>query len=70
MLVWDNEPAVGRGRPTTEFAVPAGLLAIRIHFCRPRDPEAKGLVERANGYWRPASCPAASSRARRTSTVS
>ncbi|MFF9667531.1 IS21 family transposase, partial [Streptomyces althioticus] len=22
----------------------------RIHFCRPRDPEAKGLVERANGY--------------------
>ncbi|MFJ4851739.1 MULTISPECIES: Mu transposase domain-containing protein [unclassified Streptomyces] len=25
-------------------------LAIRIHFCRPRDPEAKGLVGRANGY--------------------
>ncbi|MFF7216960.1 IS21 family transposase [Streptomyces sp. NPDC008238] len=49
-LVWDNEAGVGRGRPTTEFAALAGLLAIRIHFCRPRDPEAKGLVERANGY--------------------
>ncbi|MFB7126421.1 IS21 family transposase [Kitasatospora sp. NPDC056273] len=49
-LVWDNEPGVGRGRPTSEFAALAGLLAIRIHFCRPRDPEAKGLVERANGY--------------------
>jgi hypothetical protein len=49
-LVWDNEPGVGRGRPTTEFAALAGLLATRIHFCRPRDPEAKGLVERANGY--------------------
>ncbi|MEW1909441.1 IS21 family transposase [Kitasatospora sp. NPDC085895] len=49
-LVWDNESGVGRGRPTPEFAALAGLLATRIHFCRPRDPEAKGLVERANGY--------------------
>jgi transposase len=49
-LVWDNEPGVGKGRLTSEFAAFAGLLAVRIHLCRPRDPEAKGLVERANGY--------------------
>ncbi|MEV7771097.1 IS21 family transposase [Kitasatospora sp. NPDC086791] len=49
-LVWDNETGVGKGRLTSEFAAFAGLLAIRIHLCRPRDPEAKGLVERANGY--------------------
>ncbi|WP_405958993.1 IS21 family transposase [Streptomyces sp. NBC_00868] len=49
-LVWDNEAGIGRGRPTSEFAAFAGLLATRIYLCRPRDPEAKGLVERANGY--------------------
>lgn len=49
-LVWDNEAGVGRGRLTSQFAAFAGLLATRIHLCRPRDPEAKGLVERANGY--------------------
>ncbi|MFI1291772.1 Mu transposase domain-containing protein [Streptomyces sp. NPDC020792] len=41
---------MGQGKLTSEFAAFAGLLAIRIHLCRPRDPEAKGLVERANGY--------------------
>ncbi|WP_316784822.1 IS21 family transposase [Streptomyces sasae] len=50
MLVWDNEAGVGRGRPTSQFAAFAGLLATKIYLCRPRDPEAKGLVERANGY--------------------
>ncbi len=49
-LVWDNEAGVGRGRPTSGFAAFAGLLATKIYLCRPRDPEAKGLVERANGY--------------------
>ncbi|MGW9033083.1 IS21 family transposase [Streptomyces sp. NPDC055722] len=49
-LVWDNEAGVGKGRLTSEFAAFAGLLATRVHLCRPRDPEAKGLVERANGY--------------------
>jgi transposase len=54
-LVWDNEGAVGSwrgGRPrlTEDFAAFAGLLGIRIIQCRPADPEAKGLVERANGY--------------------
>jgi transposase len=50
MLVWDNESGIGQGKLTTEFAAFAGLLAVKVHLCRPRDPEAKGLVERANGY--------------------
>jgi len=54
-LVWDNESAVGSwrgGRPklTEEFEGFRGTLGIRVIQCRPRDPEAKGLVERANGY--------------------
>ncbi|MFM9698955.1 IS21 family transposase [Streptomyces europaeiscabiei] len=49
-LVWDNEAGVGRGKLTVEFAAFAGLLATKVYLCRPRDPEAKGLVERANGY--------------------
>ncbi|WP_345554646.1 IS21 family transposase [Streptomyces lannensis] len=54
-LVWDNEAAVGSwrgGHPqlTEDFAAFAGLLGIRIIQCRPGDPDAKGLVERANGY--------------------
>jgi transposase len=55
-LVWDNESAVGSwraGRPklTEEFEAFRGMLGIRVIQCRPRDPEAKGLVERANGYF-------------------
>lgn len=55
VLVWDNEPAVGRRREgravlSAEFAALAGLLGVKVVLCRPRDPEAKGLVERANGY--------------------
>lgn len=54
-LVWDNEPAVGSwrsGHPklTEEFEGFRGCLGIRVVQCRPRDPEAKGLVERANQY--------------------
>lgn len=54
-LVWDNESAVGSwraGRPklTDDFEGFRGTLGIRIVQCRPGDPEAKGLVERANGY--------------------
>lgn len=54
-LVWDNEGAVGSwraGKPklTDEFEAFRGTLGIRVIQCRPRDPEAKGLVERANGY--------------------
>ncbi len=54
-LVWDNESAVGSwrgGRPQLTDAMNAfrGTLGIRVVQCRPADPEAKGLVERANGY--------------------
>jgi transposase len=54
-LVWDNESAVGQwhgGRPQLTEAMTGfrGTLGIRVVQCRPRDPEAKGLVERANGY--------------------
>jgi transposase len=54
-LVWDNEAAVGQwrgGRPQLTETMNAfrGSLGIRVIQCRPADPEAKGLVERANGY--------------------
>lgn len=54
-LVWDNEAAVGSwraGHPqlTAEFEAFRGMLGVGVHQCRPRDPESKGLVERANGY--------------------
>jgi transposase len=55
LLVWDGESAVGRNQGgksvlTSDFAALAGLLGVRVRICRPGDPEAKGLVERANGY--------------------
>src|SRR5438477_996839 len=55
MLVWDNEGAIGSwksGRPTLTTPMQAfrGTLGIAVRLCRPADPEAKGLVERANGY--------------------
>jgi transposase len=55
VLVWDNESAVGKwrgGKPELTTAMNAfrGMLGIRVVLCRPADPEAKGLVERANGY--------------------
>ena len=54
-LVWDNEAAVGSwraGKPQLTETMNAfrGSLGIRVIQCRPADPEAKGLVERANGY--------------------
>ncbi len=54
-LVWDNESAVGSwraGKPklTEEFEAFRGTLGVRVIQCKPRDPESKGLVERANGY--------------------
>jgi transposase len=55
VLVWDNESAIGQwraGRPRLTEAMDAfrGCLGIKVVQCRPGDPEAKGLVERANGY--------------------
>ncbi|MFC5820960.1 IS21 family transposase [Nonomuraea harbinensis] len=54
-LVWDNEGAIGgwkggRAQLTQDAEAFRGTLGARILQCRPADPEAKGLVERANGY--------------------
>jgi transposase len=54
-LVWDNESAIGKwrsGKPQLTEAMNAfrGSLGVKVVQCRPGDPEAKGLVERANGY--------------------
>jgi transposase len=55
LLVWDGEGAVGRYRPmesllTGDCQAFRGVLGVRVYVCKPADPEAKGLVERANGY--------------------
>jgi transposase len=55
MLVWDGEGAVGQRRRRATVLTEAahafrGVLGAKIWICDPRDPEAKGLVERANGY--------------------
>jgi transposase len=55
LLVWDGEGAIGRYRRgqselTRECQAFRGTLATQVYICRPADPEAKGLVERANGY--------------------
>jgi transposase len=55
LLVWDGEGAVGRHRRggsqlTAECQAFRGTLATRVYVCQPRDPEAKGLAEWANGY--------------------
>ena len=55
VLVWDGEGAVGRWRGrsvelTAECQGFRGTLAAKVLICRPRDPEAKGLVERLHDY--------------------
>jgi transposase len=55
VLVWDGEGAIGRWRGrrselTAECQGFRGTLAARVIICRPRDPEAKGLVERLHDY--------------------
>ncbi len=54
-LVWDGEGAIGRWRRgTAELTVDChgfrGTLGAKVVICKPADPEAKGLIERANGY--------------------
>ncbi|MDQ6773459.1 MAG: IS21 family transposase [Candidatus Dormibacteraeota bacterium] len=54
-VVWDQEAAIGRWRGremafTAEFQAFRGTLGIGALLCQRGDPEAKGLVERANGY--------------------
>ena len=55
VLVWDGEGAVGQRRRRVTVLTEAahafrGVLGAKIWICDPGDPEAKGLVERANGY--------------------
>jgi transposase len=55
VLVWDGEGAVGRwqgGRSvlTRDCQAFRGTLGAKVLICRPADPEAKGLIERAHDY--------------------
>jgi transposase len=55
VLVWDGEGAIGRwrgGRVELTAACQAfrGTLGAKVVVCKPADPEAKGLVERAHDY--------------------
>ncbi len=55
-LVWDGEGAVGRWRGRRQELTQAtqafrGTLGIKVVLCKPGDPEAKGLVERAHRYF-------------------
>jgi transposase len=51
-LVIDREGALhaGAGRPTDAFAAFCGQLRVGWRFCEPADPQAKGVVERLQGY--------------------
>jgi transposase len=54
-LVWDGEGAIGRWRAgraelTASCQAFRGTLGARVIICRPADPEAKGLVERAHDW--------------------
>lgn len=55
VLVWDGEGAIGRWRGgraelTAECQAFRGTLGSKVIICRPADPEAKGLIERAHDY--------------------
>ncbi len=55
LWVWDQEACIGRWsagqqRLTDEFQAFRGGYGVAVKLCAPADPEAKGLVERANGY--------------------
>ena len=51
-LVWDREGAMhaGGGRPSKELAGFCGLLRCGWHLCERGDCQAKGVVERLQGY--------------------
>jgi hypothetical protein len=52
VLVWDREGSLhaGGGRPTEVYAGFCGQLKVDWRFCEPSDPQAKGAVERLQGY--------------------
>lgn len=51
-LVWDRQAGLhaSGGRPTVEFAAFCGALKADWFFCEPRDPQAKGVVERLQDF--------------------
>lgn len=51
-LVWDRQAGIHGhdGRPSDAFAAFCGQLKIGWRFCEPADPQAKGAVERLQGY--------------------
>jgi transposase len=55
VLVWDGEGAIGRWRAgrvelTASCQAFRGTLGAKVIVCKPADPEAKGLIERAHDY--------------------
>jgi transposase len=52
LLVWDRQAGIHGhgGRPSDEFAGFCGQLKVDWQFCEPADPQAKGAVERLQGY--------------------
>ena len=52
LLVWDREGCLhaGGGRPAETYAAFCGQLKCGWLFCEPADPQAKGVVERLQGY--------------------
>lgn len=55
VLVWDGEGAVGeyaagRNKLTRQCHEFRGSLGAKVLVLRPRDPEAKGIIERAHDY--------------------
>jgi len=53
VLVWDREGSLhaGGGRPTDIYAAFCGQLKVDWFFCERADPQAKGVVERLQGYF-------------------
>jgi transposase len=54
--VWDGEGCIGQWRRgkeclTQEYQRFRGTLGMGARLCKPNDPEAKGMNERANGYY-------------------
>jgi transposase len=52
VLVWDRQAGLHArdGRPTEEFAGFCGQLKVDWRFCEAADPQAKGAVERLQGF--------------------
>lgn len=52
LMVWDREGCLhaGGARPTDAYAAFCGQLLLDWYFCEAKDPQAKGVVERLQGY--------------------